>query len=281
MTPARLPSRSRGRADLRLGETAASGRCTIAMTPTRSRPFSRASARSWMSRIANCARPPSSSLARRSRTTAPATLQRRRPRRRRSRAPARGRCRRATALGWKSSSERGRLVRAVLPAPCAAAGRDERARRARAAARSAASGPSARAAWQPPPRAGAAAPVGSSGCGAASPSRATSRSRSRGRAAATASTARSRRTGRTCTSPTRSSALLDGAARRGVKELLVLTGEAPDHHPGVRERLARARASRTSSPTSCGPASGRSSAGCCRTRTSACSRATTSRACAR
>src|ERR687895_1462183 len=33
--------------------------------------------------------------------------------------------------------------------------------------------------------------------------------------------------------------LLDGAARRRVKELLVLTGEAPDHHPGVRERLAK------------------------------------------
>jgi len=32
--------------------------------------------------------------------------------------------------------------------------------------------------------------------------------------------------------------LLDGAARRHVKELLVLTGEAPDHHPGVRARLA-------------------------------------------
>src|SRR5262249_48952825 len=32
--------------------------------------------------------------------------------------------------------------------------------------------------------------------------------------------------------------LLDDAARRRVKELLVLTGEAPDHHAGVRERLA-------------------------------------------
>jgi len=32
--------------------------------------------------------------------------------------------------------------------------------------------------------------------------------------------------------------VIDRAARRGVKELLVLTGEAPDHHPGVRERLA-------------------------------------------
>ena len=32
--------------------------------------------------------------------------------------------------------------------------------------------------------------------------------------------------------------LIDHAARRGVKELLVLTGEAPDHHPGVRARLA-------------------------------------------
>src|ERR671923_1021561 len=31
--------------------------------------------------------------------------------------------------------------------------------------------------------------------------------------------------------------LIDRAARRQVKELLVLTGEAPDHHPGVRERL--------------------------------------------
>jgi FO synthase len=33
-------------------------------------------------------------------------------------------------------------------------------------------------------------------------------------------------------------ALLDRAKRRNVKELLVLTGEAPDHHAGVRERLA-------------------------------------------
>ena len=30
---------------------------------------------------------------------------------------------------------------------------------------------------------------------------------------------------------------LDEALRRNAKELLVLTGEAPDHHPGVRERL--------------------------------------------
>src|SRR3954447_2376513 len=32
--------------------------------------------------------------------------------------------------------------------------------------------------------------------------------------------------------------VLDGAARRSVKELLVLTGEAPDHHAGVAARLA-------------------------------------------
>src|SRR4051794_11468140 len=32
--------------------------------------------------------------------------------------------------------------------------------------------------------------------------------------------------------------LIDRAARRNVKELLVLTGEAPDQHPGVRARLA-------------------------------------------
>ncbi len=31
--------------------------------------------------------------------------------------------------------------------------------------------------------------------------------------------------------------LIDGAARRGAKELLVLTGDEPGHHPGVRERL--------------------------------------------
>src|SRR5688572_11867669 len=31
--------------------------------------------------------------------------------------------------------------------------------------------------------------------------------------------------------------LLDRAARRNVKELLVLTGDDPAHHPGVRERL--------------------------------------------
>src|SRR5215216_1738090 len=32
---------------------------------------------------------------------------------------------------------------------------------------------------------------------------------------------------------------LDDAARRGAKELLVLTGEAPDEHPVVRERLGQ------------------------------------------
>src|SRR4051795_3518828 len=32
--------------------------------------------------------------------------------------------------------------------------------------------------------------------------------------------------------------LIDHAARRQVKELLVLTGDDPAHHPGVRERLA-------------------------------------------
>src|SRR3954465_1256426 len=32
--------------------------------------------------------------------------------------------------------------------------------------------------------------------------------------------------------------ILDGARRHRAKELLVLTGEAPDHHPGVKARLA-------------------------------------------
>src|SRR5215218_5694557 len=31
--------------------------------------------------------------------------------------------------------------------------------------------------------------------------------------------------------------ILDGARRHRARELLVLTGEAPDHHPGVRKRL--------------------------------------------
>ena len=31
--------------------------------------------------------------------------------------------------------------------------------------------------------------------------------------------------------------ILDGAGRHRAKELLVLTGEAPDDHPGSRERL--------------------------------------------
>src|ERR1700730_3528261 len=32
--------------------------------------------------------------------------------------------------------------------------------------------------------------------------------------------------------------LLDHAARRNVKELLILTGDGPGHHPGLRARLA-------------------------------------------
>jgi FO synthase len=38
--------------------------------------------------------------------------------------------------------------------------------------------------------------------------------------------------------PTEVERLLDGAARRRVKELLVLTGDDPAHHPRVRDRLA-------------------------------------------
>ena len=37
--------------------------------------------------------------------------------------------------------------------------------------------------------------------------------------------------------PAEVEALLDGAARRNVRELLVITGDDPAHHPGVRERL--------------------------------------------
>src|SRR4051794_10384637 len=38
--------------------------------------------------------------------------------------------------------------------------------------------------------------------------------------------------------PAEVEALIDGAVGRGVKELLVLTGDDPAHHPGVRDRLA-------------------------------------------
>src|SRR5215470_8218201 len=31
--------------------------------------------------------------------------------------------------------------------------------------------------------------------------------------------------------------ILDGARRHRAKELLILTGEAPDHHPGVKQKL--------------------------------------------
>ena len=53
--------------------------------------------------------------------------------------------------------------------------------------------------------------------------------------------------------------ILDGAARRQVKELLVLTGERPRSTPGCRAAGA-STATRTSRHTSCGCASGRSSA---------------------
>ena len=65
-------------------------------------------------------------------------------------------------------------------------------------------------------------------------------------------------------------ALLDGAARRNVKELLVLTGERPEVNPEVRERLGELGPRGLHRLRRRGPASGRSSAGCCRTRTSAC-----------
>jgi FO synthase len=52
---------------------------------------------------------------------------------------------------------------------------------------------------------------------------------------------------------------LEQAVRRNAKELLVLTGEAPEVNPEVAERLR-----------SSGRANGRSTAGSCRIRTSAC-----------
>ena len=57
VTPARRPSRSAGVRIPGCASTAASGRWTSAITPTRSRPCWRARPRSWMSRMARSARP--------------------------------------------------------------------------------------------------------------------------------------------------------------------------------------------------------------------------------
>jgi FO synthase len=63
--------------------------------------------------------------------------------------------------------------------------------------------------------------------------------------------------------------LLDRATRLNVKELLILTGEKPEVNRVVAERL-RGYGHEDFTP------SARSSAGCCPTRTSACSSSTTS-----
>jgi FO synthase len=75
-------------------------------------------------------------------------------------------------------------------------------------------------------------------------------------------------------------ALLDGAARRRVKELLVLTGEQPDVHAGVG-RAWPSSVSPTSSPTSVWACERALERGLLPTRTSARSAATTWPGCAR
>lgn len=62
VTPTLRPSSSRGVLTSGAASTAASGRCTIDITATRSRPLAPASARSWMSITENCVRPDSSSF---------------------------------------------------------------------------------------------------------------------------------------------------------------------------------------------------------------------------
>ena len=64
--------------------------------------------------------------------------------------------------------------------------------------------------------------------------------------------------------------ILDGAARRQVKELLVLTGERPEVNPEVRERLARIRARGLHRLRRVGVRAGARARAFCRTRTSAC-----------
>ena len=221
-----------------------------------------------MSSTASCARPPSSSLhARRSRPRGPARAGRRPPA---VEPPARrGVDAGVDGVGGEVEQQRrvdrrlGRRGRLAEPSqPPHPASQDDERRTTRRRARRAAMR-SGR---------GYAPSVDCHRCAAASPSRATSRCRSRGRAAALQVLRVRDAPGRTCTSPTRSSALLD---QRGAAQRQGAAGPdrraARGHHAGVRGAARRARASRTSSPTSSGPASGRSSAGCCRTRTSACS----------
>ena len=74
---------------------------------------------------------------------------------------------------------------------------------------------------------------------------------------------------------------LDEALRRNTKELLVLTGERPEVNPEVAERLRAWGHEDFTSYVRLGLRAGESSAGCCRTPTSACSRARTWLGCAR
>ena len=232
---------------------------------------SRASPRSWMSRIAKSAAAGLQQLQRVGGGAGLADRRGRRPRPRRSRARWPGRCPAWTAFGREVEQQRRVRARAVLPVARAAAGEQRgEEQRGRGAAADARGRRRLAAAWT----SRADAPPGHLLAQRHAVAVADVRAR-------TASTARSRRTSRICTTPDEVERLLDGAARRSVKELLVLTGDDPAHHPGVRERLAELGLRRTSSPTSCGAASGRWSAGCCRTRTSARCRAPTSPACAR
>ena len=75
--------------------------------------------------------------------------------------------------------------------------------------------------------------------------------------------------------------ILDGAARRNVKELLVLTGEAPDHHPGVAAKLAELGHADFTAYVGVGLRARARARAAARTPTSACSPARTSPACAR
>ncbi len=66
--------------------------------------------------------------------------------------------------------------------------------------------------------------------------------------------------------------ILDGAARRQVKELLVLTGERPEVNPGVRRAAAGVWLRGLHLIRRVGVRTGARAGRCCRTRTSACSR---------
>ena len=232
--------------------TAASGDCTSAITPTRSRPFSRASPRSWMSRIAMSAAPALQQLQRVGRGARLADLE-------------------LDALGGVEAAVGGDVDPGVDRV-----GREVEQQRGRAR-------------WVARSRRRRRNRRGQQDQREEQEPHAHPRSVRWGRMRRRVTFSRNLTLSlsRTCRcyckycafathqphlhEPDEVERILDGAARRNVKELLVLTGEAPDDHPGVARQLRRARPRRLHRLRRLGLRAGARARAAARTRTSACS----------